>query len=178
MNQTHLFDRGGAGRRDSPAATVRTNTEIMERLGERLRRHRPYAVVTCARGSSDHAATFAKYLLETRVGILTSSAAPSVSSVYSRKSRSARHGDVGHFPIRSEPGPARDRRQRQVRRRHDPRHGQRRILAPGAKQPTTPSRCVRDASKVWRPRSRTSRPWRRSFISWRFGRRMKSCWMR
>lgn len=64
---------------------LRTNSEVMERLGERLRRHRPYAVVTCARGSSDHAATFAKYLLETRVGILTSSAAPSVSSVYSAK---------------------------------------------------------------------------------------------
>jgi glucosamine--fructose-6-phosphate aminotransferase (isomerizing) len=64
---------------------LRINTERMERLGERLRRHRPYAVVTCARGSSDHAATFAKYLIETRVGVLTSSAAPSVSSVYAAK---------------------------------------------------------------------------------------------
>src|SRR5438046_1925215 len=36
----------------------------------------------CARGSSDHAATFARYLIETRLGLLTSSAAPSVSSVY------------------------------------------------------------------------------------------------
>ncbi|MBC8022152.1 MAG: SIS domain-containing protein, partial [Burkholderiales bacterium] len=42
----------------------------------------PRAVVTCARGSSDHAATFAKYLFETRLGVLTASAAPSVSSVY------------------------------------------------------------------------------------------------
>jgi len=43
----------------------------------------PRAVVTCARGSSDHAATYAKYhdsKRETRV--LTASAAPSVSSVY------------------------------------------------------------------------------------------------
>jgi glucosamine--fructose-6-phosphate aminotransferase (isomerizing) len=39
-------------------------------------------VVTCARGSSDHAATFAKYLIETRTGVLTASAAPSVSSIY------------------------------------------------------------------------------------------------
>src|SRR5205823_1534788 len=30
----------------------------------------------------DHAATFARYLIETRLGLLTSSAAPSVSSVY------------------------------------------------------------------------------------------------
>ena len=39
-------------------------------------------MVTCARGSSDHAATYARYLIETRLGVLTSSAAPSVSSVY------------------------------------------------------------------------------------------------
>jgi glucosamine--fructose-6-phosphate aminotransferase (isomerizing) len=59
-----------------------SNAQEMERLGERLRRQAPRAVVTCARGSSDHAATFAKYLIETRLGVLTSSAAPSVSSVY------------------------------------------------------------------------------------------------
>jgi len=58
------------------------NDERLERLGERLRQLAPRAVVTCARGSSDHAATFAKYLIETRLSILTSSAAPSVSSVY------------------------------------------------------------------------------------------------
>ncbi|HEY6515906.1 MAG TPA: SIS domain-containing protein [Steroidobacteraceae bacterium] len=58
------------------------NSQEMERLGERLRLLAPRAVVTCARGSSDHAATFAKYLIETRLGVLTSSAAPSVSSVY------------------------------------------------------------------------------------------------
>jgi glucosamine--fructose-6-phosphate aminotransferase (isomerizing) len=46
----------------------------------------PRAVVTCARGSSDHAATFAKYLIETRTGLLASSAAPSISSVYASKS--------------------------------------------------------------------------------------------
>ncbi len=84
MNHTHLFEEAAQGA-ETVRLQLRTNTEIMERLGERLRRHRPYAVVTCARGSSDHAATFAKYLLETRVGILTSSAAPSVSSVYSAK---------------------------------------------------------------------------------------------
>jgi len=84
MIQTHLFQEA-AEAAETVRLQVRTNTELMERLGERLRRHRPYAVVTCARGSSDHAATFAKYLIETRVGILTSSAAPSVSSVYAAK---------------------------------------------------------------------------------------------
>lgn len=55
------------------------------RLAERLRAQPPRAVVTCARGSSDHAATFARYLIETRLGLLTSSAAPSVSSVYAAR---------------------------------------------------------------------------------------------
>lgn len=40
--------------------------------------------VTVARGSSDHAATYAKYLSETRLGVLTSSAAPSVASLYDK----------------------------------------------------------------------------------------------
>jgi glutamine---fructose-6-phosphate transaminase (isomerizing) len=51
-------------------------------LGARLRLQPPRAVVTCARGSSDHAATYAKYLVEAFTGVLTSSAAPSVSSIY------------------------------------------------------------------------------------------------
>src|SRR6202007_1649008 len=58
------------------------NAAPMTRLAERLRGTPPRAVVTLARGSSDHAATFARYLIETRLGLLTSSAAPSVSSVY------------------------------------------------------------------------------------------------
>jgi glucosamine--fructose-6-phosphate aminotransferase (isomerizing) len=39
-------------------------------------------VVTLARGSSDNAATFARYLIERRVRVLTSSIAPSIASVY------------------------------------------------------------------------------------------------
>jgi glucosamine--fructose-6-phosphate aminotransferase (isomerizing) len=54
-------------------------------LGARLRRQPPRLVATCARGSSDHAATFAKYLLETHAGILTTSVAPSVMSLYRAK---------------------------------------------------------------------------------------------
>ena len=38
--------------------------------------------MTLGRGSSDHAATFARYLIETRLGVMTASAPPSVSSVY------------------------------------------------------------------------------------------------
>jgi glucosamine--fructose-6-phosphate aminotransferase (isomerizing) len=42
--------------------------------------------VTCARGSSDHAATYARYVIEAHTHVLTSSAAPSVSSVYEAQS--------------------------------------------------------------------------------------------
>lgn len=58
------------------------NRAIIAELAARLRADKPRAVVTLARGSSDHAATFARYLIETRAGVLTSSAFPSVGSLY------------------------------------------------------------------------------------------------
>jgi glucosamine--fructose-6-phosphate aminotransferase (isomerizing) len=73
---------------EAPAAVraqLARNRAAIGEAAEMLRALAPRAVVTCARGSSDHAATFAKYLIETRVGVLTSSAAPSVSSVYAAK---------------------------------------------------------------------------------------------
>jgi glucosamine--fructose-6-phosphate aminotransferase (isomerizing) len=51
-------------------------------LGQRLRALNPRVVASCARGSSDHAATFAKYLIETRASVLTASLAPSIASIY------------------------------------------------------------------------------------------------
>jgi glucosamine--fructose-6-phosphate aminotransferase (isomerizing) len=53
-----------------------------DELGALIRKINPRVVATCARGSSDHAATFAKYLIETRAGVLTASLAPSIASVY------------------------------------------------------------------------------------------------
>jgi glucosamine--fructose-6-phosphate aminotransferase (isomerizing) len=70
----------------SAAEAVRTqlaeDTKQIEEIGGIIRALAPRAVITCARGSSDHAATYAKYLIETRAGVLTASAAPSISSVY------------------------------------------------------------------------------------------------
>ncbi len=60
------------------------NAERVRQAAERIQDYAPRAVVTCARGSSDHAATYAKYLIETRLGLTTGSAAPSVGSVYQR----------------------------------------------------------------------------------------------
>src|SRR5471030_119513 len=63
-------------------AQLDRNREAAKALGAKLRAAPPRAVLTCARGSSDHAATFAKYLFETRAGVLVASAAPSIASVY------------------------------------------------------------------------------------------------
>ena len=67
---------------DAVARQFEANADIVRDLAERLGRQPPRVVVTYARGSSDHAATFAKYVIETRVGVLTSSGAPSIASVY------------------------------------------------------------------------------------------------
>ena len=56
----------------------------MKRLIGELNRQRPAVVVTCARGSSAHAATFAKHLFELRLGLPVAAAAPNVATVYRR----------------------------------------------------------------------------------------------
>jgi glucosamine--fructose-6-phosphate aminotransferase (isomerizing) len=58
------------------------NAAIMRELGERLRDLAPRALVTLARGSSDHATTFARYVIERRMRVLTSSLSPSIASIY------------------------------------------------------------------------------------------------
>lgn len=64
------------------ALQFQRNAQRVADLAQKLRGTRPRALVTCARGSSDHAATYAKYLVETQLGLITASAAPSIGSVY------------------------------------------------------------------------------------------------
>lgn len=79
--QTRMFAEA-AEAPDTVARQLEANSGLVRSLAERLRAKPPRGVATYARGSSDHAATFAKYVIETRVGVLTTSAAPSISSVY------------------------------------------------------------------------------------------------
>lgn len=58
------------------------NATLMRETANFLRVLAPPIIFTCARGSSDHAATFAKYMFETRLRIATVSQAPSISSIY------------------------------------------------------------------------------------------------
>jgi glucosamine--fructose-6-phosphate aminotransferase (isomerizing) len=78
---TRMFlEAGQAGA--AVATQLDKNREQFGRVGDALRRLAPTVVLTCGRGSSDHAATFAKYLIETKTGVPTASVGLSVSSVY------------------------------------------------------------------------------------------------
>jgi glucosamine--fructose-6-phosphate aminotransferase (isomerizing) len=61
---------------------LQRNAAVVASLVGKLRAKPPTAVVTIGRGSSDHAATYARYLVETRLGILSSSLSPSIFSVF------------------------------------------------------------------------------------------------
>lgn len=78
---THMFEEA-AEAAAIVEAQLRRNAADVDRLVRDLKSRQRNIIVTLARGSSDHAATYARYLIETRLGILTASAAPSVSSLY------------------------------------------------------------------------------------------------
>jgi glucosamine--fructose-6-phosphate aminotransferase (isomerizing) len=63
-------------------AQLAYNAPLVRTLAQGLRRRPPRVVTTLGRGSSDNVATFARYLIETRLGVLTASTSPSVSSIY------------------------------------------------------------------------------------------------
>jgi len=64
------------------AKQLQAHDEILAKLSARLKKTPPKYALTIGRGSSDHACTYAKYLLETNLGLITASSAPSVVTVY------------------------------------------------------------------------------------------------
>ncbi len=75
---------------EAPEAIARffdANLPAIEDLGRYLRADPPVALVTCARGSSDHAALWMRSLVEIHCGVLSASLSPSVSSVYGAQLR-------------------------------------------------------------------------------------------
>jgi glucosamine--fructose-6-phosphate aminotransferase (isomerizing) len=87
---TESDNRMAAEIREAPDAVARQAEALRPSLADlvrRLRRHPPQVVVTCARGSSAHAATFGKHLIERTLGIPVAAAAPSVATVYRRSLR-------------------------------------------------------------------------------------------
>ena len=72
---------------EAPQALRRQARSLAGPIGElaaRLRRKPPQVVLTCARGSSAHAATFGKHLIERHLGIPVSVVAPNIASLYRR----------------------------------------------------------------------------------------------
>src|SRR5437764_14804913 len=76
--------------REAPEAVRRQKTALAMPVGElvkRLKARPPQLVVTCARGSSAHAAAFAKHLIELHLGIPVAAMAPNIATVYCRPLR-------------------------------------------------------------------------------------------
>jgi glucosamine--fructose-6-phosphate aminotransferase (isomerizing) len=74
--------------REAPGAVMRQHEALAQpvaQLAARLKRRPPQVVVTCARGSSAHAATFGKHLIERYLGVPVAAAAPSIASVYGER---------------------------------------------------------------------------------------------
>ena len=61
---------------------LRDQRGVLEAIGADLRRAPPPSQLTVARGSSDHAATYLKHIVEARGGVLVASFSPSTASVY------------------------------------------------------------------------------------------------
>lgn len=85
-NETKMFHEAGEAA-DAVARQLEANDAIVTGLAARLRNAPPRFIVTSARGSSDHAATFGKYVFETQIGLMTASASPSISSIYHARQR-------------------------------------------------------------------------------------------
>lgn len=81
MVQTHMRREIDA----IPQAVARlldASGKAIEEAGDALRALNPPALVTIARGSSDHAALFLKYAIEQQLGLPVASIGPSLASVY------------------------------------------------------------------------------------------------
>src|SRR5689334_21522953 len=75
--------------REAPDAVRRQESaaKAVAELAARCRARPPQLVVTCGRGSSAHAATFGKHLIERHLGIPVGAAAPNVATVYGQRMR-------------------------------------------------------------------------------------------
>ncbi len=87
MNPTTNIDETMMAREASEAPgrvaqLLAGNAASCEAIAARLNKRRPRLIVTCARGSSDHAATYTQYLSHVHLGIPAMSLPPSIASVY------------------------------------------------------------------------------------------------
>jgi glucosamine--fructose-6-phosphate aminotransferase (isomerizing) len=67
---------------DAAARFLESSDKVLAEAGRDIRARNPSFLVTVARGSSDHAASFMKYAVELTAGIPVASVGPSVASIY------------------------------------------------------------------------------------------------
>ena len=86
LPHTHMYREV----REIPAAIATfldRSQDVVDAAAAALRGVDPHVVATIARGSSDHAATFLKYVIELAVGVPVASVGPSIASIYGRSLR-------------------------------------------------------------------------------------------
>ena len=74
---------------DAVARLLEGSGQALTEAGRDIRERDPRFIVTVARGSSDHAASFLKYAVELTAGLAVASVGPSVASIYGAKLRLA-----------------------------------------------------------------------------------------
>ena len=67
------------------AGSIKYNMPVLEALAEKLRSSKINCVYLAARGTSDHAGTYGKYLIESMIGVPVALAAPSAVTLYGGK---------------------------------------------------------------------------------------------
>lgn len=88
MSQSHMAREVA----EIPEAAARFLAEAgpaLAEAGAALRARDPHLLVTVARGSSDHAASYLKYAIELAAGVPVASVGPSIASIYRRPLRLA-----------------------------------------------------------------------------------------
>ncbi|UXU74211.1 MULTISPECIES: SIS domain-containing protein [unclassified Paracoccus (in: a-proteobacteria)] len=94
MTQTHMA-REVAEIPQAAARFLDQSRQMVLDAAAALRRKDPDLVVTVARGSSDHAATYLKYAIELEAGVPVASVGPSIASIYRRPLRLGKAACLG-----------------------------------------------------------------------------------
>src|SRR5258707_1191283 len=78
---TRMFQEA-ASASDAVRAQLQRDADAIAAIGAEVRRLGPRAVITCARGSADHAAPYPKFFSGPRGGVVPACAPPAVSWLY------------------------------------------------------------------------------------------------
>lgn len=94
MTQTHMA-REVAEIPQAVARFLKQSQTAVQAAAGALRARDPDLIVTVARGSSDHAATYLKYAYEIEAGVPVASVGPSIASIYRRPLRLGKAACIG-----------------------------------------------------------------------------------